>query len=257
MKQLRILTGHHAGTQLKLAPGRYTISALDTADIQLIDWNAEPVILTLSEDNVATIAFETMSDTAELAGSARRMSDLVAQSFADVVLCLGPLDALWPRDMSLLAGLMLPQMPQPGPGTPGRKLLLPLLLAAAMCVGGSMVVLLSGGAVAAPEQTLSPNMSVAALEAQVEGVLTTFPNSMLVVLRQDQNVVVRGLLNTADAAMQLRERLAIFPRGRVQSAFSSAPEPEPPARHGSTDPARPRAPGHCAEDRSHRPAHSR
>ena len=42
MKQLRILTGKHAGAHVDLISTRWVISAEDEADIQLLDWTSEP-----------------------------------------------------------------------------------------------------------------------------------------------------------------------------------------------------------------------
>ncbi|WP_186830349.1 hypothetical protein [Mitsuaria sp. TWR114] len=50
MKQLRVLTGVHAGVHLPLSASTYRIAADEQADIQLVDWHAEPLILELTEN---------------------------------------------------------------------------------------------------------------------------------------------------------------------------------------------------------------
>jgi hypothetical protein len=62
MKQLRVLTGRHAGTQLMLSASMYRIDSSEQADIQLTDWQSEPLVLELQEtDSVVTVTFTSFS----------------------------------------------------------------------------------------------------------------------------------------------------------------------------------------------------
>ncbi len=100
MKQFRILTGQHAGARIDLTPTRQHISADDTADIQLLDWTAEPVVIDAGDDGMVHIA--TASAGAQ---SSAVLADFTPRRFGDVVLCAGPADATWPADADIIARL--------------------------------------------------------------------------------------------------------------------------------------------------------
>src|SRR5205085_8139893 len=99
MKQLRILTGRHAGAHLRLTHRRYALGAGDDSDVQISDWKQQPVILTVDEDNdVIRMAIEAAG-----AGAARRetvLEDYMPRRFDDIVLCVGAADDhAWPGDV--------------------------------------------------------------------------------------------------------------------------------------------------------------
>lgn len=52
MKLLRILTGVHAGAQLRLSPAGYRLGADDDADIRISDWSGADLLLTLDEAGI-------------------------------------------------------------------------------------------------------------------------------------------------------------------------------------------------------------
>jgi type III secretion protein D len=97
MKALRLLTGIHAGAQVRLTSGSYRIGVAEDADICISDWAVDEIVLVLSEDGVARICSAN--------GEEVLVADFVAVPFGDVVLCLGPNDGAWPRDLDLLACL--------------------------------------------------------------------------------------------------------------------------------------------------------
>jgi type III secretion protein D len=55
MKQLRILTGIHAGATAPLGPGVYRIDADDDADIRITDWTGPAAIVEVGESDVVTV----------------------------------------------------------------------------------------------------------------------------------------------------------------------------------------------------------
>jgi type III secretion protein D len=55
MKQLRILTGIHAGATAPLGPGVYRIDADDDADIRITDWTGPSAIVEVGESDVVTV----------------------------------------------------------------------------------------------------------------------------------------------------------------------------------------------------------
>lgn len=82
MKQLRVLTGRHAGVQITLTPSKYRIAADEQADIQLVDWLVQPLELELLEEgNVLTIT-SPQADIAE--GTAQSFADFEPRRFGNV-----------------------------------------------------------------------------------------------------------------------------------------------------------------------------
>lgn len=99
-KQIRILTGCHAGARLELDPGAYRIGREADADIQVSDWNGDTLELHYRDDGVVTL------DTIGRGRTAQRMQDRVPRRMNEVVLCVGPVDAVWPSDMDLLSSML-------------------------------------------------------------------------------------------------------------------------------------------------------
>jgi type III secretion protein D len=105
MKLLRILTGHHAGAQVALAPGAHRIGRDDDADIQLTDWRGADVVLTVDESGA--VCSERIGDeSAALDPCKTWMIDFVPMQFDDTVVCIGWADAAWPSDLALLSTLL-------------------------------------------------------------------------------------------------------------------------------------------------------
>ena len=97
MKALRVLTGTHAGAQIRLTVGTYLLSAGADADICISDWQVDTLALTLGEDGVTRVRLDGAEEVL--------IADFIAVPYGDVVFCVGPDDAHWPRDLDLLAGL--------------------------------------------------------------------------------------------------------------------------------------------------------
>ncbi|MEJ0003119.1 MAG: HrpD5 family protein [Pararobbsia sp.] len=97
MKALRVLTGTHAGAQVQLTSGTYRVGGTEDADICISDWAVDEVTLVVGEDGVTRLRSSN--------GDEVLVADFVAVPFGDVVFCVGPDDAEWPRDLDLLAGL--------------------------------------------------------------------------------------------------------------------------------------------------------
>lgn len=97
MKALRVLTGVHAGAQIRLTVGSYRLSGQDDADICISDWQVGELVLTLGEDGVARLCLD--------GGEEVLVADFVAVPYGDIVFCVGPEGETWPRDLDLLAPL--------------------------------------------------------------------------------------------------------------------------------------------------------
>lgn len=97
MKALKVLTGLHAGAQIRLASGHYRLGAGADADVCISDWQVDDLMLNLGEDGITRACHEGAEEVL--------IPDFVAVPYGDVVFCVGPDDDSWPRDLDLLAGL--------------------------------------------------------------------------------------------------------------------------------------------------------
>lgn len=142
MKQLRILTGRHAGARIRLTHRHCTLGAGDDTDVQISDWKQQTVTLTLDEgSNVIRIALA--GGTGGAAMRETQLEDFVPRCFGDIVVCAGPAsDKPWPTDLQLLKRLLREQKAARRPG-PARLPSLRLLSA-----GGAAGALLLGGFIA-------------------------------------------------------------------------------------------------------------
>jgi type III secretion protein D len=226
MKQLRILTGRHAGAQLELNSRCYRIGSDEDADIQIIDWQSDSVTLQAGDDDMFHLALGMTGSSAAPQAVAEVMVDFVARRFQDVVLCIGPAAAPWPSDIQLLAGLMARDAPgtaagkpQPGSRLPGW---LPAGVAALLATVGVGIVHFSREAEAATQPVATADISSAALADQVRRALEGSAGGLITVATSGRSVVVRGLVNHPSDVAALRERLTQFPAGRLVHTYASA-----------------------------------
>ena len=132
-KLLRILTGMHAGAELRLGEGAYRLGPDDDADIRISDWRGVDVQLSVDATGLVTarrmvpeLAAATDEGAAGGADSPRAVAangsgskdeppldpgtvllvDFVPLQFDDTVLCVGPADVVWPSDLELLSTLL-------------------------------------------------------------------------------------------------------------------------------------------------------
>lgn len=99
IKQLRILSGAHAGAFLNLSPGTHQLGRADDCDITITDWSLDALALRIGPDGVVTAQWSGASPRG------LRLDDLVPVDFDGVVACIGPCDDVWPSDAQLLAAL--------------------------------------------------------------------------------------------------------------------------------------------------------
>ncbi|MBW8831610.1 MAG: hypothetical protein JF606_19760 [Burkholderiales bacterium] len=237
MKQLRILTGRHAGTDLTLSTGRYRISSDPEADIQIIDWTDEELNLEVSQsgEDMSTATFTL--GTSEHAGV---FVDFVPNKFAEIVLCLGSvLREQWPSDITLLQRLLDPRAtatdtdtavdapaeeptaePAQQPTPRDRRRWMPwAAVAAAVVMAGGFYAVVSSAARAAKER--EPKESpIAKAQRAIErsGVHGVIAKTM------PKGVVVEGMLASGAEVARLRAELAEFPAGAIQHRYAAASE---------------------------------
>lgn len=226
MKQLRVLTGRHAGAQLLLTALTYRIAADEQADIQIVDWPSEPLVLDIREEGqVVAIALESAdlaaagAATAEdLKAAGRLFEDFIPRRFGDVVLCVGPEDGDWPADMQLLERLMKPAAVAAAPVQKSRApgVFIAVCVVASVLVGGYTAVV-SRNATAAkarvPDEPLLSQVRSAVFPAAPPG---------LRVVALGERVLVEGLLANSAEVAAVRELLARFPAEQIEHRYAAA-----------------------------------
>ncbi|MDH0868420.1 HrpD5 family protein [Mitsuaria sp. GD03876] len=213
MKQLRILTGRHAGVQLRLTRRQYRIASDEEADLQISDWDQPALVLTFEEEGSdVSPALQFTADDATPAKPLGRLEDFLPRRFGDVVLCAGPDSAEWPSDIALMDALMRPAAavaakvaghPAAVAATrrPGWGLKLSaLVVAAGLLAAFASVVSTQTAASVAPPVSPMEQVLQALRQAGVDG---------LTVRRVDRRLVVEGLL--PGGAEMARARAALQP----------------------------------------------
>jgi type III secretion protein D len=230
MKQVRILTGAHAGAQLLLEASSTRIGHGNQYDIDLDDWTHAPIELVVEEGDLVSVYMLNPNETAasgdesqpegarELLG---QLLDFVPRRFADVVLCSGPAEGIWPSDMSLLELLMQPivhiaeKLPEPV-----KKVSWKVWAA----VGACCVALVSGLSVVLVRQSdaAAQRLPQESLFSQVYRVVEKLPYKNLVVTRAGEQVVIEGMLENASQVLAVRAALARFPKHRLSLRYAAA-----------------------------------
>lgn len=221
MKQLRVLSGRHAGAQIRLTKPSYRISAHAQADIQIFDWTREPLILSLQADGAIHMTFDTQT-TGMAEPSPERLEDFQPRKFGKVVLCAGPFGREWPSDVTLLRRLMRQQLPKkPTPPAIRRH-------TAAALTGGVLVVAAAGAVftVASWSKQAPPEPQAAheLLLARVARAVAPLSLNDIVVSPVGSQVVVEGLVNSTADLASLRMALSPFPGGQVMHRYAVAPD---------------------------------
>jgi type III secretion protein D len=201
MKVLRILTGAHAGAQIRLTPGTWRLSRDADADIFLSDWQSDDVTLTVHENGTATVQ-RAAAESAP--GEEALLADWVALTFGEIAICVGADDLEWPSDLKLLAGLWQPPSSSSSAG-PIRSVTKPhnsafrttsLVLACTALVGGTFA---TGLLLLGTQPSLAANVpiDIHTAASRVRDALDAAGLKDLSVTTQGRSVVVRGIVSTA------------------------------------------------------------
>ena len=239
MKQLRILTGEHAGVSLELTSTRYVIGADDEADIQLLDWQSAPVVIEVTEEDVVSIALNPADLFALQADEAEPFGDFAPKRIGDIVLCVGPAQGAWPSDLELITRLTQPAADaaeatpadatasgDAGASAAGLPLrsrrrmgrVLSVLAGLALLTGfGATVARMNQGPVPAPRGSTAPT-----LKARVEQAVSELSLPGLDVVQSGEQVAVRGLVRGTAEAAALRSRLEALKAPGIVHAYASA-----------------------------------
>lgn len=202
MKTLRILSGKHAGADLRLSRDESLIGASDDADIHLSDWTLEPMTLQLRPGQPSLLR-----PAAGGAVGVRVLKDLVPHRMGRVVLCVGPRSAAWPGDAALMAGLLrLEAASRRRWRAHGRGAAVGGLLASAGLMAAVGAIGLQPAAPGAG--TGGSGFQAAPLAARLSQQLADEGFSGTQVQTHGQRLSVVGLLDDAAELVRLRQRLA-------------------------------------------------
>jgi len=103
-KQLRILTGCHAGARLNLRYGISTVGSNEQADVQISDWEGETMFLEFCSDG--TVTMTPPPGNASSPRFVQTLLDWMPGRNGQTVFCVGPADAEWPSEVSLFEKLL-------------------------------------------------------------------------------------------------------------------------------------------------------
>ena len=104
-KEIRLLTGRHAGARVALDAMPTLIGNDEACSIQISDWDRPAMRLSRRDDDSVIIAGE--ADEGD-EGEAIVLEDFKPHRFGNIVLCVGDVDAQWPSDIDLLETLLSP-----------------------------------------------------------------------------------------------------------------------------------------------------
>lgn len=225
MKQLRILTGLHAGAQLLLTRRHYRIGPDDDADLQISDWDQPALILMFDEavdpmadqeGNDVSLALHVSGPDGQPASPLGRLVDFQPKRFGDIVLCAGPDGATWPSDLTLMQTLMAPAQPAAAP----RKRSTGMKVGAVVCVAA----LTAGLGIVVSTQTVASATATAPIRPleRVQRALSSAGVLGLTVREIDRRVVVEGLLPDSAAIARVRTALQPFGEDLVLHRYAAA-----------------------------------
>lgn len=234
-KLLRILTGMHAGAELRLSEGSYRVGADDDADIRISDWRGMDVQLTIDSTGLVTarrmvlepVLHEGATGDAESSmdgqaaapvGEAVHAGDapidpgtvllveFVPMQFDDTVLCIGPDDVVWPSDLELLSTLLSkPEEAARRPGeSSGRRKLVGIVLGCSML--GAIIVI--GSVLITMAVSRAASHDPADLAQRVNEELVAAHMRELHARVQGSRVIVTGIVPTPDDDIAARNLLA-------------------------------------------------
>ncbi|MDQ7980273.1 HrpD5 family protein [Paraburkholderia sp. SARCC-3016] len=231
MKAFRVLAGSHAGVQVPISSGTYRISAAENADICISDWAVDEVMLAIGDDGVARLLSGN--------GDEVLVADFVAVPFGDVVLCVGPEDAAWPRDLDLLAGLLNTTEPPvkdgAGPDNANtateperapRRFTRRTAAVALMCTSAIGGLTAAGVMLASTQSSEAANVKFApnALATQIDDALHRAGSTDLHAVARKNSVAVEGIVPTADDDSRVQRIVDGLAPGKVHLEYDVAQE---------------------------------
>ncbi|MCA8002733.1 FHA domain-containing protein [Burkholderia metallica] len=250
MKQLRILTGIHAGATVPLCPGRHRIDAEDDADIRITDWTGPSVIVEVNDARLVVVrrlpqngASDSVSDDLVAANAIQPnevvahdtfaqdsadttpvlMLDFLPMQFDQSVICVGPDDVEWPSDLALLSTLLKAGVSAEAPDgevRPQRKTFYAIGAACIAIVAVICVTTLSITTPRAKASLLPPD--VASMETINSRLAAAHLNELKANLDGHGGVIVRGMVTNEAESLAALRLLGSLKSMRVQSQYGIA-----------------------------------
>ncbi|MBN3751837.1 type III secretion protein [Paraburkholderia sp. Tr-20389] len=252
MKQLRILTGIHAGATAPLGPGLHRIDADDDADIRITDWTGPSAIVEVGDNDVVTVrrlavraADAAASDAAPLDEQTQQddasepetqapsdeavedtapvfMLDFLPMQFDQSVICIGPDDVEWPSDLTLLSTLLKPGQSAEADSNKARSRRRTFVALGAACV--ALAVIASVGALSLTTRAKASMLpgDVAAMENVNREFASAHLNELRASLDGHGGVLVRGLVANEAENLAARRLLATITSPRMQAQYGIA-----------------------------------
>lgn len=218
-KELRVLSGTHAGASLDLTAGSHSLGASPDCDISIADWRFEPLSLRVDQD--ATVVAQWSGNSPH----ALRFDDWAPVDFAGVILCLGPTGKDWPERAQMMQALRSVEaaIAPPVAARPARTLDRRLVAWG----GTSLVALVAAGWIATassePHQARVPTLRAAG--ADLQSALDRTTKNRLQVSEASGALVVDGVVDDARQAQQAMQAIDGVPRAiKVVRRFSVASE---------------------------------
>lgn len=108
-KEIRILTGLHAGARLSLGAGIQCIGKDNNAKVRISDWDSAELWIDVSvDDEIHQVNLDSaLEDASQLI-----FRNFDPRRFGDIVIAFGDEDAKWPSDLELLEQVFRPPTPQ-------------------------------------------------------------------------------------------------------------------------------------------------
>ncbi len=252
MKQLRILTGIHAGATAPLGPGLHRIDADDDADIRITDWTGPSAIVEVGENDVVTVrrlaalapdapdapAGDEARDDANTGHSETEalapaeaiiedtasvfMLDFLPMQFDQSVICIGPDDVEWPSDLALLSTLLKPGQSGDAQSSAVRSRRRAFVAIGAACVALAIVACVGALSLTTrAKASMLPN-DVTAMENVNRDFASAHLNELRASLDGHGGVLVRGLVANEAENLAARRLLAAITSPRVQAQYGIA-----------------------------------
>ncbi|RZF23812.1 secretion protein [Paraburkholderia sp. UYCP14C] len=238
-KLLRILTGVHAGAELRLSAGAHRIGTDDDADIRISDWCGDDVSLVVDSCGVVSArrmavakgdaAVNESSDSAQGATLASRtddepgaviLLDFVPMQFGETVVCIGLDDAAWPSDLELLSTLLVkPEETRRAAERSRRRRMAGIVSACAML--GAVLVIGSMRLTTAVSRAALPR-DAGDLAQRVNLELEAAHMKELHAQVRGSTVTVSGMVATAAEDTQLRKMLMRISPDRIVRHYDIA-----------------------------------
>ena len=237
MKQLRILTGIHAGATAPLAPGPHRIDADDDADIRITDWTGPPAVVEVSDSDVVTVRrlavqeADASAEHSETEAPSRDavedtapvfMLDFLPMQFDQSVICVGPGDVEWPSDLALLSTLLKPGPSDDADSGKVRSKRRTIIALGTACV--ALAVIVCAGALSLTSRAKASMLpsDVAAMEDVNREFASAHLNELRASLDGHGGVLVRGLVANEAENLAARRLLAVVTSPRVQAQYGIA-----------------------------------